>query len=52
MGGGGAPSTTTSRQELPEYAQPVSQEVLGRGLYLSNQPYQSYGGEFVAPEQR
>jgi hypothetical protein len=46
-GGGGSsgPSQTTQTQDLPDWAIPYAQEVLGKGSALSQAPYQAYGGE-------
>jgi hypothetical protein len=59
MGGGGSsvPSDTssTTRQELPGYAQPYAVNLLERGYNMSNTPYQAYGGQRTAdltPEQQ
>lgn len=52
MSGGGSsyPSQTTSttRQELPGYAQPYAEQLLSRGANLSTQPYQPYTGQRIA----
>jgi len=47
-GGGGGPSSTTQTQDLPDWAKPYAQEVLGKGSALSNSPYQAYQGERTA----
>lgn len=47
-GGGGGPSSTTQTQDLPDWAKPYAQEVLGKGSALSETPYQTYGGERTA----
>jgi hypothetical protein len=47
-GGGGAPATQTVKQDLPDWAIPFAQEVLGKGAALSNAPYQAYTGERIA----
>lgn len=47
-GGGGGPSSTTQTQDLPDWAKPYAQEVLGKGAALSNAPYQAYTGERIA----
>jgi hypothetical protein len=44
-GGDSAPSQTTQTQDLPDWAIPYAQEVLGKGSALSQAPYQAYGGE-------
>lgn len=44
-GGGGQPTSTTQTQDLPDWAIPYAQEVLGKGAALSQAPYQAYGGE-------
>jgi hypothetical protein len=47
-GGGSAPAQTTQTQDLPDWAKPYAQEVLGKGSALSNAPYQAYQGERIA----
>jgi hypothetical protein len=47
-GGGGGPAQTTQTQDLPDWAKPYAQEVLGKGAALSNAPYQAYQGERTA----
>jgi hypothetical protein len=47
-GGGGGPSSTTQTQDLPDWAKPYAQEVLGKGAALSNAGYQAYTGERTA----
>jgi len=44
-GGGGQPAQSTQTQDLPDWAKPYAQEVLGKGSALSNAPYQAYQGE-------
>lgn len=46
-GGGGSsgPAQQTVKQDLPDWAIPYAQEVLGKGSALSQAPYQAYGGE-------
>lgn len=46
-GGGGQQqaSDQTVKQDLPDWAVPYAQEVLGKGSALSNAPYQAYQGE-------
>jgi len=44
-GGSSGPSQTTQTQDLPDWAIPYAQEVLGKGSALSQAPYQAYGGE-------
>lgn len=47
-GGGAAPAQPTSMtqtQDLPDWAIPYAQEVLGKGSALSNAPYQRYTGQ-------
>lgn len=45
------PSTTqtTTRNELPTYAQPYSQELLTKGAEVANRPYEQYSGDRIAP---
>lgn len=45
-GGGGQSGTQV--QDLPDWAKPYAQEVLGKGAALSNTPYQAYQGERIA----
>ena len=40
-----APTDQTVKQDLPDWAIPYAQEVLGKGSALSNAPYQAYRGE-------
>jgi hypothetical protein len=49
-GGSSAPSSTSNvtTRELPAWAQFPAQSLLTRGEALSNQPYQSYGGDRIA----
>jgi hypothetical protein len=47
-GGGAAPAQTTQTQDLPDWAKPYAQEVLGKGSALSSAPYQAYQGERIA----
>lgn len=42
---GGAPENTTSTTELPTWAQPYAQSLLGRGAALSEQPMPVYTGQ-------
>jgi hypothetical protein len=47
-GGGSAPAQTTQTQDLPDWAKPYAQEVLGKGAALTQTPYQAYTGERIA----
>jgi hypothetical protein len=47
-GGGGGGGTTTQVQDLPDWAKPYAQEVLGKSAALSEAPYQAYTGERIA----
>lgn len=47
-GGSSAPSQQTVKQDLPDWAVPYAQEVLGKGSALSQAPYQAYQGERIA----
>jgi hypothetical protein len=52
-GGGGdaapaQPSNVTQTQDLPDWAIPYAQEVLGKGSALAQAPYQAYRGERIA----
>jgi len=42
------PSSVTQTQDLPDWAIPYAQEVLGKGAALANAPYQAYQGERIA----
>lgn len=44
-GGSSAPAQQKVTQDLPDWAIPYAQEVLGKGSALSQAPYQAYGGE-------
>ena len=46
--GGSAPAQTTTTQDLPPWAIPYAQEVLGKGSALASAPYQAYKGERIA----
>lgn len=46
--GGGAPAQQTVKQDLPDWAIPYAQEVLGKGSALAQAPYQAYTGERIA----
>lgn len=47
-GGGGQAASSSQTQDLPDWAKPYAQEVLGKGSALSNAPYQAYQGERIA----
>lgn len=47
-GGGGGQQSSTQTQDLPDWAKPYAQEVLGKGAALSDAPYQAYTGERIA----
>jgi hypothetical protein len=47
-GGGGQQQSSTQTQDLPDWAKPYAQEVLGKGAALSEAPYQAYTGERIA----
>ena len=47
-GGGGAQESTVVQTNLPEYAQPFYEELLGRTVYESTRPYEAYPGQRVA----
>jgi hypothetical protein len=42
------PSQQTVKQDLPDWAIPYAQEVLGKGSALAQAPYQAYTGERIA----
>lgn len=50
-GGGGSP-TSTSTTTIPEYAQPYAERLLGKAEAATEAPYQTYGGERLAPESQ
>ncbi len=41
--------TATSQVSIPEYAKPYMEKVLGKTEALTEKPYQTYGGERIAP---
>lgn len=48
-GGGGQPTqSTTNTSNLPEYARPYFERMMGRAEEESNQPYVGYGGQRIA----
>ena len=47
-GGGGPQEVTQTTTNLPEYARPYVEEVLGRGVYESGRPYVAYPGQRIA----
>ena len=48
-GGGNAPtSQTVTQTNVPDYARPQFEEMLGRAKALSEQPYQVYSGQRIA----
>lgn len=47
-GGGGPTSSTTNTSNLPEYARPYFERMMGRAEEESNQPYTPYGGQRTA----
>lgn len=48
-GGGGAPTqSTTNTSNLPEYARPYFERMMGRAEEESNQTYPTYGGQRIA----
>jgi len=51
-GGGSAPTQTTStvnQSNLPEYARPYYESLMQRAQATSNDPYQAYTGQRIAP---
>ena len=48
-GGGGNQPTQQVTNELPAYAKPYVERMVGRGEALTTAPYQTYGGERIAP---
>lgn len=47
-GGGGPTSSTTNTSNLPEYARPYFERMMGRAEAESNQPYVPYQGQRIA----
>lgn len=47
-GGGGQTTSTQYTSNLPEYAKPYFEDIMGRAQGASLTPYQQYGGERVA----
>jgi hypothetical protein len=48
-GGGSAPtSQTVTQSNIPDYARPQFEEMLGRAKTISEQPYQVYSGQRIA----
>jgi hypothetical protein len=47
-GGSSAPSSQTVTNDLPDWAIPYAQKVLGKGSALADAPYQAYQGERIA----
>ena len=48
-------TTSTTKQELPSWAVPYSQQLLTQGAAVANRPYESYSGQRIAgfsPEQQ
>lgn len=48
-GGGGSQPSSVSQTTIPEYAQPYAERALGKAEALTETPYQTYGGERIAP---
>lgn len=53
-GGGGQSGTqqvnsTTTTSNIPEYARPYFESLMNRAQTVSNDPYQTYGGQRIAP---
>jgi hypothetical protein len=47
-GGGGTQKSTSYTSNVPEYAKEPFMEMIGKGVALSEAPYQAYGGERVS----
>lgn len=47
-GGGGPTSQTVTQSNIPDYARPQFEEMLGRAKTISEQPYQVYSGQRIA----
>ena len=46
-GGGGVQESVVTQTNLPEYAKPFYEEMLGRTVYESTRPYQTYQGQRI-----
>ncbi|HEX6093725.1 MAG TPA: hypothetical protein VFZ07_10255, partial [Dongiaceae bacterium] len=49
-GGGGDTTSTVYQSNLPEYAKPYYEDLMRRGMAESTRPYQTYGGQRLAPQ--
>ena len=47
-GGGGVQESVVTQTNLPEYAQPFFEELLGRTVYESTRPYETFPGQRLA----
>ena len=47
-GGGGVQESVVTQTNLPEYAEPFFKELLGRTVYESTRPYESFPGQRIA----
>ncbi len=47
-GGGGVQESVVTQTNLPEYAEPFFQELLGRTVYESTRPYEAFPGKRIA----
>jgi len=47
-GGGGVQESVVTQTNLPEYAKPFFQELLGRTVYESTRPYETFPGQRLA----
>ena len=47
-GGGGVQESVVTQTNLPEYAQPFFEELLGRTVYESTRPYETFPGQRIA----
>ena len=47
-GGGGVQESVVTQTNLPEYAQPFYEELLGRTVYESTRPYEAFPGQRLA----
>ena len=46
--GGGVQESVVTQTNLPEYAEPFFQELLGRTVYESTRPYEAFPGQRIA----
>ena len=47
-GGGGVQESKVTQTNLPEYARPYFEELLGRTVFETTRPYEAYPGQRIA----